>query len=122
MFFVTAAVVVVTSGFMNNLFGISELFTSLQFPYPNLITPILLLTVCFGILAAGKYNILDSLVKVIGGVLLISTLIAFTLSILKGGSPPVKGFVAPDWLDFSYNNGIHLGFIVALMGWMQRQS
>jgi len=118
MFFVTAAVVVVTSGFMNNLFGISELFTSLQFPYPNLITPILLLTVCFGILAAGKYNVLDSLVKVIGGVLLISTLIAFALSVLKGGSPPVKDFVAPDWLDFSYNNGIHLGFIVALMGWM----
>jgi Mn2+/Fe2+ NRAMP family transporter len=118
MFFVTAAVVVVTSGFMNNLFGISELFTSLHFPYPNLVTPILLLTVCFGILAAGKYNVLDSLIKVIGGVLLISTLIAFILSVLKGGSPPIKDFVAPDWLDFNYNNGVHLGFIVALMGWM----
>lgn len=118
MFFVTAAVVVVTSGFMNNLFGISELFTSLQFPYPNLITPIFLLTVCFIILAAGKYNVLDSLVKVIGAVLLVSTLIAFTLSVLKGGSPPTEDFVAPNWLDFDYNNGVHLGFIIALMGWM----
>ncbi len=118
MFLVTSAVVVVTSGFMNNLFGISELFKSLNFPFPDLVTPALLLTVCFGILAAGKYKVLDSLVKVIGGVLLISTLIAFTLSVLKGGAPQVEGFVAPDWLDFNYKNGLHLGFIVALMGWM----
>jgi Mn2+/Fe2+ NRAMP family transporter len=118
MFLVTSAVVVVTSGFMNNLFGISELFTSLNFPYPNLITPTLLLTVCFGILAAGKYKVLDSLIKVIGGVLLVSTLIAFTLSVLKGGATQVEGFVAPNWLDFNYKNGMHLGFIVALMGWM----
>ena len=99
IFLVTSAVVVVTSGFMNNLFGISELFKSLNFPLPNLVTPTLLLTVCFGILAAGKYKVLDSLVKVIGGVLLVSTLIAFILSILKGGDPKVECLVAPDWLD-----------------------
>lgn len=118
MFFVTAAVVVVTSGFMDNLFGISNLLTSYGVSMPQIATPILLLSVCFGILAAGKYKILDSLVKVIGGVLLVSTLIAFTLSVLKGGNEPIKGFEVPNWMDFNYKNGMHLGFVVALMGWM----
>lgn len=118
MFFVTAAVMVVTSGFMDNLFGISKLLSTYGFKMPQLATPILLLTVCFGILAAGKYKLLDSLVKVIGGILLISTLIAFTLSVLKGGAEPVEGFEVPNWMDFNYKNGMHLGFVVALMGWM----
>lgn len=118
MFFVTSAVVVVTSGFLDSLFGITNIFKEYGFANPELVSPILLLTVCFGILAAGKYKILDSLIKVIGGVLLISTLIAFTLSLMKGSNAPVEGFVAPDWMDFEYKDGAHLGFIVALMGWM----
>lgn len=118
MFFVTSAVVVVTSGFLDSLFGITPIFESYGFAYPKLASPILLLSVCFGILAAGKYKLLDSLVKVIGSVLLISTIIAFTLSLMKGSSTPVEGFIAPDWMDFGYKDGAHLGFIVALMGWM----
>lgn len=118
MFFVTSAVVVVTAGFMDNLFGITPFVKGLGIEHANLASPILLLSICFSILATGKFNILDGLIKVIGGVLLLSTLIAFTLSVFKGSNVPTEGFVAPNWMDFGFENGVHLGFVVALMGWM----
>ncbi|XOV67072.1 MAG: NRAMP family divalent metal transporter [Fluviicola sp.] len=103
MFFVSAAVGAVTSGFMQNLFGLSE--------YGMGVTVVLFVG-CAAILMLGKYGILDSLVKIIGAVLLLSTLLAFVLALLKG--PVAKDVVEqPDvWSDAS------IPFIIALMGWM----
>lgn len=104
MFFVSAAVGAVTSGFLQNLFGLSD--------FANTVT-IVLFVGCGLILILGKYGVLDSLVKIIGAVLLLSTVLAFILALTKGPSVPISETVAPDiWSDGS------IYFIIALMGWM----
>ncbi len=108
MFFVTAAVGAVTAGFMDNLFGISSLAPSLK-----VLPALIVFTVCVGILLAGKYSALDSLIKIVGIVLLISTLIAFVLTLFHGPEPKVAGFIKPEVWD---KKGIL--FLIALMGWM----
>jgi Mn2+/Fe2+ NRAMP family transporter len=104
MFFVSAAVGAVTSGFLQNLFGISEW---------GIWATVILFVICSGILISGRYSALDSLIKVIGSVLLISTLVAFVLALMKGPSTQLPTFIAPDIWD----NKTML-FIIALMGWM----
>ncbi len=104
MFFVAAAVGAVTAGFLQNLFGISG---SGMWGTGGLFA------LCVGILMLGRYKILDSMIKLIGAVLLLSTLLAFILALSKGGNVPVETFVAPDiWSNES------ILFIIALMGWM----
>jgi Mn2+/Fe2+ NRAMP family transporter len=100
MFFVTATVGNVTAGFLQNLFGFSSLF------YTN----IGLFLVCGTILVVGKFKILDSLVKIIGIVLLISTVAAFCAALFQGP----KGDVAL----FSGDMFPQTIFLIALMGWM----
>ena len=108
MFFVMGAVGFVTVGFLDNLLGLSGLFPSFQ-----LFPTVLLFGVCTSILFLGKYAILDNIIKVIGVVLVVSTLIAFVLTIIHGPVEKIPGFVPND--PFS-DNGII--FIIALMGWM----
>lgn len=104
MLFVTAAVGAVTSGFLQNLFGISSWGTR---------ATATLFIVCCGILISGKYNLLDSLIKLIGTILLLSTLLAFSLAVFKGPSPQIENFTPPViW------NEAGILFIIALMGWM----
>ena len=104
MFFVSAAVGAVTSGFLQNLFGLSSW---------GIWATVALFFICLMILIAGKYKVLDSLVKMIGAVLLLSTLLAFVLALFKGAEPQQAGFIAPNvWSDTS------ILFIIALMGWM----
>lgn len=104
MFFVCGAVGVVTSGFLQNLFGISSW---------GIWATVCLFVFCTSILIAGKYKILDSMTKIIGVVLLLSTLLAFFLALVKGAAPMKAGFIPPSiWTDES------MLFIVALMGWM----
>ena len=104
MFFVTGAVGFVTAGFFENLFGIDFL---------GVWTVVILFLVCIGILAVGKYNVLDSLIKIIAIVLLISTTSAFLLTLYNGPIDSVSGFEPKDLWDVS---GIF--FLLALMGWM----
>jgi Mn2+/Fe2+ NRAMP family transporter len=104
MFFVTGAVGFVTAGFFENLFGIDFLGEW---------TIIILFAVCVGILAIGKYNVLDSLIKIIAIVLLVSTVAAFLLTLYNGPIEPVSGFEPKDLWEIS---GIF--FLLALMGWM----
>jgi Mn2+/Fe2+ NRAMP family transporter len=107
MFFVTAAVGFVTSGFLDNLFGISSFI-----PF-KLFTPLLLFAVCISILVAGKYRVLDGLIKVIATVLLVSTLTAFVIALINGPVERMPDFIPPDpWDDKG------LLFLIALMGWM----
>ena len=103
MFFVSAAVGAVTSGFMQNLFGVTE---------HTLLVTIFLFVGCALILILGKYSILDSLVKVVGSILLLSTILAFVLALMQG--PEVKTVVEGPlvWTD------ANVPFIIALMGWM----
>ena len=104
MFFVTGAVGFVTAGFFENLFGLEFLGEW---------TLILLFIICVGILSVGKYNALDSLIKIIAIVLVVSTVSAFMLTILKGPAEPAADFIPKDLFDIS---GIF--FLLALMGWM----
>jgi Mn2+/Fe2+ NRAMP family transporter len=73
----------------------------------------IILIVCTAILSLGKYSILDTLLKIIGSALLISTLVAFFGALAKGQVSPVEGFVPKDILERD-----SIIFIIALMGWM----
>jgi len=88
MFFVTAAVGAVTAGFMDNLFGISALSDIKILPV------ILLFSIALGILAIGKFQLLDSMIKVVGIVLLLSTLTAFIIALFKGPTSDISKAIA----------------------------
>jgi Mn2+/Fe2+ NRAMP family transporter len=104
MFFVTGAVGFVAAGFFENLFGIDFLGEW---------TVIILFAICVGILAIGKYHVLDSLVKIIVIVLVVSTVSAFMFALYNGPIEPVEGFVPKElW------NASGIFFLLALMGWM----
>lgn len=104
MLFVSAAVGAVTSGFLQNLFGITSW---------GIYATIALFAFCVAILASGQYGVLDKLTKVIGAVLLLSTIVAFSLAVFKGPNPQIPDFIPPNIWD----EGSML-FIIALMGWM----
>jgi Mn2+/Fe2+ NRAMP family transporter len=104
MFFITGAVGFVTAGFFENLFGLDFLGDW---------TIILLFGICVLILAIGKYSILDSLIKIVAIVLLISTASAFLLVLWNGPIEPAEDFIPKElW------TGTGIFFLLALMGWM----
>lgn len=104
MFTVTAAVTFVTAGMLNNLMG---------WTFDPAVVSGCLLALCTLILALGKYSLLDGLLKVVGSVLLISTLVAFFGVLGKGQIAPVENFVPKELME---REGII--FLIALMGWM----
>ena len=104
MFIVSAAVTFVTAGLFSNLFDIS--LNTAQWAG-------ILLAICILILIIGKFKVLDSVLKVVGVVLLLSTIIAVVSSLINGRVSQVDGFVVPELLSSS---GIL--FSIALMGWM----
>lgn len=108
MFFVTSAVGFVTSGFMKNLFQIPD-------KWGLMFTPTLLFVMCTLILGIGKYKLLDNLMKVVGVLLLISTIIAFTLTLFNGRVEKSIDFIPPVIFD---EEGKGILFVIALMGWM----
>ena len=104
MFFVTGAVGFVTAGFFENLFGVQFL---------EHWTIVLLFAICVSILAIGKFHILDSMIKIIAIVLVVSTVSAFLFALYVGPIEPVNDFEPKQLWDVS---GIF--FLLALMGWM----
>ncbi|MBO6661303.1 MAG: divalent metal cation transporter [Roseivirga sp.] len=104
MFTVTAAVTFVTAGMLNNLMGWS---------FDPTILSGCILAFCTLLLAFGKYSLLDGLLKIIGSVLLISTLVAFFGVLGKGQIQPIESFVPKELME---REGII--FLIALMGWM----
>ena len=104
MFTVTAAVTFVTAGMLNNLMG---------WTFDPTWVSGFLLAFCTIILAFGKYGLLDNLLKIIGAVLLISTLTAFFGVLVKGPITPTESFVPKELME---REGII--FLIALMGWM----
>ena len=104
MFFVTAAVGFVTTGFLENL---------LQIDFLGIWTIVILFGICTGILILGKYQTLDGLIKIIGTILVVSTVLAFVLALINGPSEKIEGFQPPEiW------NHAGIFFLIALMGWM----
>lgn len=112
MFFVTAAVTVVTGGFLENLLGLNNLFGF------GLTSTLFTLLICTIILLIGKFSLLDKLIKLIGMVLLISTVTAFVLVIVKGPQGEGKLFVENLSLFGEAKDVATLAFLISLMGWM----
>ena len=104
MIIVTAAVTFVTAGLLGNLLGIE---------LPTDIWAIIIFGICLVILAIGKYKFLDNLLKLVGLVLLISTIVAFTSALIHG---PVKH--APSFVPKELYSISGIMFAIALMGWM----
>jgi len=103
MFLVTSAVGSVTAGFMENLFGLNN----------SLWTVVIIFVICVAILISGSFKLLDSLIKVIGIVLLVSTLIAFFM-VLAGGQQGTKPLFSMEGID----KVAYIAFLIPLMGWM----
>jgi Mn2+/Fe2+ NRAMP family transporter len=104
MFIVTAAVTFIAAGLMGNLFGVDLTTDWLA---------AIIFIVCVIILAGGKYNALDGLLKLVSIVLLISTLSAAIIAAINQRAVPVDGFVPQEIMT---SGGII--FLIALMGWM----
>ena len=104
MFFVTAAVGFVTAGFFENL---------LQIEFLGIWTVVILFAICAAILVIGRYSILDSLIKIVGAVLIVSTLLAFAVALWNGPAESMPDFEPPELLTHA-----GLFFLIALMGWM----
>ena len=100
MFLVTAAVGKVTAGFLQYLFGFSN----------GDVVIIGLFLVCVIILFFGQFKVLDKLIKSIGILLLISTLVAFVAVLIKGPESNVS-LLDNGWIGDA-------AFLIPLMGWM----
>ena len=92
---------------MDNLLQLSSISDYKLFPH------ILLFIICIGILAFGRFSALDKVIKVIGSVLLVSTLIAFILTLINGPAARLPDFQKPEIWDEA-----GIAFLIALMGWM----
>ena len=104
MFTITAAVSFVTVGLMENL-----LSTHLHL---TVVTAILY-AICIVILISGRYNFLDLIIKIIGILLVVSTVAAFAIALLHGPVANTDTFVHKKVFDPA-----GIAFIIALMGWM----
>jgi len=110
MFFVCSAVGAVTSGFFDHLFSVRAFLGENSTVWTSLV----LFTGSVLILFLGKYKVLDSLIKIIGAVLMLSTLVAFVLVLFH---EPVDAKVYSSVAEFPMGSD-DLVFIIALMGWM----
>ena len=109
-FFVMGAIGIVTASFLDNLFGISAAFELNATPA----VAIGVFATATTLLSWGQYKALDSLIKLIAGVLLISTVGAFMAALFH---TPLSA-VPPPPIDFTPWSGAGLAFLIALMGWM----
>ena len=107
MFFVCAAVGKVTTGFMQNLFNLKEI------GFNNFTSTLLIFSLSGAILVIGKFKALDQIIKIIGIVLLLSTLTAFIICLYNG--PISKGNMS--LINFQIGPEA-IAFIIPLMGWM----
>lgn len=102
MFTIQLAVTIVTAGLASTIFGDFISMESWTF---------IILSICFVILAFGKYHILDRLMKIIIITLSISTIIAVAIAMTKFESSFSLAQVLP-------KNSLKIGFLIAFMGWM----
>ena len=105
MFAVTGAVAAVSAGLLSTMMGLGSI------PMPILVAGILLLTAI--LLLIGGYAALDSFIKLISVVLLVTVFTAFFAVLVKGPVAPVADFEPSSILD-------EAGFLlmISLIGWM----
>ncbi len=105
MFIVTAAIGTVTGGLAKNLLGIDALpgyaWTGMSF------------LVVFGLVAYGKFGVLDKSLKVIGLLLVVTVCTAVAMVVMNKPAP--TGY--PNSLEV-ISTPAGLAFTIALMGWM----
>jgi len=107
MFTIQTAVTIVTAGLASSLFG------DLGFD-PELavkVWTIIVLAICLVLLIAGKYKLLDNLIKVIIITLSISTIAAVTMALLGNDSSVSLAQILPKETP-------QIAFLIAFMGWM----
>lgn len=105
MYIVTGAIILVTGGLLGNLLKIDTITTTYWV--------LGVATIVWCILAIGKFGLLDSALKIIGLILVVSVITA-TILVLLNGRPEAVGNFKPEKLD----NMIAFGFVIGLMGWM----
>ncbi len=101
MFIVQAAVTVVTTGLVNEVFGVE--LSPVQ-------GGVLLLLLCLVLLLVGKYSLLDRAMKIIIVLLSVTTVVAVVFSFKSAH----VGFEH----TFSFSDINDVAFLIALMGWM----
>ncbi len=109
-FFVLGAIGIVTASFLDHLLGASS-WTGGN-ATPNVAIGMFGFSVV--LLAWGKFSVLDGLIKVIAGVLVVSTVVAFAWAWVHTPLSAVPAMPA----GFNPWNGAGLAFLIALMGWM----
>ena len=105
MFAIQAAVTVVTAGLVKYSLGLSNL--------PDWVVAAVILVICLVILGIGKYRILDVLMKFIIILLSITTILALIFGFFAEVDQDASWMVT-----FSFSETAHVGFLIALLGWM----
>lgn len=104
MAIVEAAVAMVTAGMASTLLPVSLDVT---------VWSGLLLVSCWGLLAAGRFASLDTLMKAMVTLLSVATLLAVTFSLGAADWSRV-----PVWPPLPPLEGVHIAFLAAFIGWM----
>ncbi len=103
MFIIQAAITLVTSGLIHEIFGVT---------LDPKILAIFLLFFCSFLLVLGKYKTLDKFVKVIIIILTITTITSVLGAFTAGRKLGIEHTY------FSFQDKTHVLFLIALMGWM----
>lgn len=103
MFIIQAAVTIVTAGLAIHLTGIQ---------IDAWLMSGIILVVCMALLIIGKYKFLDGMMKIVILLLSVTTVICVAVG-LSGGTT-----AGPEGTSFAFDNVTHVGFLIALMGWM----
>lgn len=101
MFAIQAAVTIVTAGLFEEVFSLS---------WSNALWSAIILLLSAIVLGIGKYRFLDKLIKIIIITLSLTTVVTLVVAIFKNPSF--------EWGNFEFSNAIHIGFLIALIGWM----
>lgn len=102
MFTIQTAVTIVTAGLASSLFGD---FISIE------MWTVVILIICLLLLIVGRYNLLDTLIKIIIITLTISTLAAVIVALYNNTELISLTQVLP-------KETLEIGFLIAFMGWM----
>lgn len=104
MFTVNGAVTFVTAGLLGNLLEIDTAVNHIA---------AFVFTLCFLMLVLGRYRLLDSLLKVVGVILVLTTLAAVLMASMHYNPRLTTDHTPPSIWEHS-----SVFFIIALMGWM----
>lgn len=112
MFIIQAAVTVVTAGLAGNIFHIENV-AGLSPQKAAAVISVVVLGVCFALLASGKYSLLDRFIKVIIVVLSVTSILAVVMLCFNN-----PGYYKAADTHFSFHDTAHLIFLATFLGWM----